>query len=412
MGPRLRACTSGSYSLHERPTGELDSGPSLWALELRGIHLYGPNNGPTSLSGRSSLRGPCPHRAAVARTEGVFLAFGASALRRRAPDTGSTRGGRPSLRTPTPRDGRGGEMNLLAPSSSSISCYHGAAPFTADTASARPQRGSLRLAAAGHRSGPTAAPKNASLHSVPAASVDRRRCDCFDLHQRIVPYADSWAWQQSIVKRRKGLVDRDEDCSDTLIALQHSPVYTLGTDSSEEYLHFNVQDAPFEIHRIDRGGEVTYHGPGQLVMYPILNLRYHKMDLHWYLRSLEEVIIRALKSSFSIKASRVNGLTGVWVGERKVAAIGIHVSRWIAYHGLALNVTTDLTPFEMIVPCGIKDRGVGSIKEILQETSDGRVMDDASLMDIAYKSLIEEFAEIFKLSLEFSSDNSNLLHNV
>ncbi|TVU49326.1 hypothetical protein EJB05_00634 [Eragrostis curvula] len=303
-------------------------------------------------------------------------------------------------------------MNLLASSSSSISCYHGAAPFPADNASARPQRGNLRLAAAGHRSAPTAAQKNASLHSVPAASIDRRRCDCFDLHQQIVPYADSWAWQQSIVKRRKGLVDRDEDCSDTLIALQHSPVYTLGTDSGEEYLHFNVQDAPFEIHRIDRGGEVTYHGPGQLVMYPILNLRYHQMDLHWYLRSLEEMIIRALKSSFSIKASRVDGLTGVWVGERKVAAIGIHVSRWIAYHGLALNVTTDLTPFEMIVPCGIKDRGVGSIKEILQETSDGRVMDGASLMDIAYKSLIEEFAEIFKLSLEFSSDNSNLLHNV
>ncbi|XP_062202178.1 octanoyltransferase LIP2p, chloroplastic-like [Phragmites australis] len=294
-------------------------------------------------------------------------------------------------------------MVLLCASSSS--CYHRAAPFPAAATAARPHRGSLRLAAAGRRgSGPAAAPWNAAPLARPAVVVDRRRCDCFDLHQQIVPFADSWAWQQSIVTRRRGLVDRDEDRSDTLIALQHSPVYTLGTDSSEDYLHFNVEDAPFEVHRIDRGGEVTYHGPGQLVMYPILNLRYQKMDLHWYLRSLEEVIIRALKSAFSMEASRVEGLTGVWVGDQKVAAIGIHVTRWIAYHGLALNVTTELTPFEMIDPCGIKDRGIGSVKEILQKASDGREIDDTLLMDIAYNSLIEEFSELFKLSLDFSPD--------
>lgn len=90
------------------------------------------------------------------------------------------------------------------------------------------------------------------------------RCELFDLHQHIVPFAESWAWQQSIVTRRKGLVGTDEDHSDTLIALQHPPVYTLGTDSTEDYLHFDVKDAPFEVHRIDRGGEVTYHGPGQV----------------------------------------------------------------------------------------------------------------------------------------------------
>jgi lipoyl(octanoyl) transferase len=91
------------------------------------------------------------------------------------------------------------------------------------------------------------------------------RCDCFDLHQHIVPYADSWAWQRSVVTKRKELVDRNEDCSDTLIALQHSQVYTLGTASSLDYVHFNVQDPSFEIHRIDRAGEVTYHGPGQVL---------------------------------------------------------------------------------------------------------------------------------------------------
>lgn len=245
-----------------------------------------------------------------------------------------------------------------------------------------------------------AAPRDAALVSGSAAGgVSRRRCELFDLHQHIVPFAESWAWQQSIVTRRKGLVGTDEDHSDTLIALQHPPVYTLGTDSTEDYLHFDVKDAPFEVHRIDRGGEVTYHGPGQLVMYPIINLRYHQMDLHWYFRSLEEVIIRALQSAFSIKASRVEGLTGVWVGDKKVAAIGIHVSRWIAYHGLALNVTTELTPFQLIVPCGIKDRGVGSIKEILQIASDGKEIDETALIDKAYRTLLKEFAEVFQLSL-------------
>lgn len=237
-----------------------------------------------------------------------------------------------------------------------------------------------------------------------AGPVEMRRCECFDLHQELVPFAESWVWQKSVVTRRKELAVRDADHSDTLVTLQHPPVYTLGTDSREEYLRFQVKDAPIEIHRIDRGGEVTYHGPGQLVMYPILNLRHHKMDLHWYLRSLEEVIIRALQSAFSVQASRINGLTGVWVGDQKVAAIGIHVSRWIAYHGLALNVTTDLTPFKLIDPCGIKDRGVGSIKEILQMASGGTALDDAVLINIAHKSLIKEFAEVFQLSMDISAD--------
>ncbi|CAN6361652.1 unnamed protein product [Urochloa humidicola] len=290
----------------------------------------------------------------------------------------------------------------LLPSSSL--CHPRAAPFApaaaaSSSARARTRRGTLRVAETGGRSGPTAAPMQAR-----PAAVGRRRCECFDLHQQIIPYAEAYAWQKSIVKRRIGLLGSSEDHSDTLIALQHPPVYTLGSDSNEEYLHFNKEDAPFEVHHIDRGGEVTYHGPGQLVMYPILNLRYHKEDVRWYFRSLEEVIIRALKSSFSIKASRVDGLTGVWVGDQKVAALGIHGSRMIVYHGLALNVTTDLTPFQMIDPCGIKDRGVGSIKQILQKESHGRETDDTLLMDIAYHSMVKEFAELFQLDLDTSPD--------
>ncbi|XP_072969922.1 octanoyltransferase LIP2p, chloroplastic-like [Typha angustifolia] len=234
-----------------------------------------------------------------------------------------------------------------------------------------------------------------------AALSDRpkRRCECFDLYKQLVPYVKAWSWQKSIVRRRHLMLDRDEDHSDVLICLQHPPVYTLGTGSLEKYLKFDLQNAPYDIYRTERGGEVTYHGPGQLVMYPIINLRYHKMDLHWYLRLLEEVIIRVLSSTFSIKASRMEGLTGVWVGNQKVAAIGIRVSRWVTYHGLALNVTTDLSPFQHIVPCGIRDRGVGTLKEFLTMTS------DKILMDITHDALIKEFSEVFQLSLEYKSSS-------
>ncbi|OAY86121.1 putative lipoyltransferase-like protein, chloroplastic [Ananas comosus] len=227
-----------------------------------------------------------------------------------------------------------------------------------------------------------------------------RRCECFDLYKQLVPYNEAWSWQKSVVKKRHMMIDKDEDYSDTLIILQHHPVYTLGTASMEKYLNFDIQNAPFDLYRTERGGEVTYHGPGQLVMYPIINLRYHKMDLHWYLRSLEEVIIRALTSTFSIKASRLKDFTGVWVGNQKVAAIGIRVSRWLTYHGLALNVTADLTPFQHIVPCGIRDRGVCSLKQLLETESDVKNIDDATLMDATHESLIREFSNVFQLSLE------------
>ncbi|CAK9178580.1 unnamed protein product [Ilex paraguariensis] len=235
----------------------------------------------------------------------------------------------------------------------------------------------------------------------------KRRCECFDLHKELVPYVEAWSWQKSIVEERKTLAQRNEDHSDTLIILQHHPVYTLGSGSTEDHLNFELKDAPFDVYRTERGGEVTYHGPGQLVMYPIINLRCFKMDLHWYLRTLEEVVIRVLSSTFSIKASRLEGLTGVWVGDEKLAAIGIRVSQWIAYHGLALNVTTDLTPFQWIVPCGIQDRRVGSIKGLLGESlsSDGHGPtnichdDDNLLIDITHKSLVKEFCEVFQVEL-------------
>nr|KYP60936.1 Plastidial lipoyltransferase 2 [Cajanus cajan] len=255
-----------------------------------------------------------------------------------------------------------------------------------------------------------------SSHSCAKSTYKLRSCDLFDLHQEQVPYEVAWSWQKKIVSEKKAQVEREGDCTDTLIILQHPSVYTLGTASTEENLKFDVKNAPFNIYRTERGGEVTYHGPGQLVMYPIINLRRYKMDLHWYLRTLEEVVIRVLSSAFSIQASRLEGLTGVWVGNEKLAAVGIRVSHWITYHGLALNVTTDLSPFKWIIPCGIRDRQVGSIKGLVREgklcvghgTPDLYKFDDASLIHITHKSLIEEFSQTFQL--EYCYKNISALH--
>ncbi|PWA80351.1 biotin/lipoate A/B protein ligase family [Artemisia annua] len=240
-------------------------------------------------------------------------------------------------------------------------------------------------------------PSRISAISLAQPTTSLRRCECYDMYKEVVPFAEAWSWQKSIVEERKKLITIDEDISDSLIVLQHEPVYTLGTASSDNNLNFDVKDSPLPLYQTERGGEVTYHGPGQLVMYPLLNLRYQKMDLHWYLRALEEVVIRVLSSTFSLKASRVEGLTGVWVGDKKLAAIGIRVARWLTYHGLALNVTTDLSPFNRIIPCGIRDRGVGSIKGLLNEHSS--TYDDDKLIEIAHESLLNEFCEVFQVDL-------------
>lgn len=243
--------------------------------------------------------------------------------------------------------------------------------------------------------------------SVSMVHMPKRSCDFYDLHKELVPYREAWSWQNAVIEERKSLNVEGKDLTDTLIILQHKPVYTLGAGSKKEYLNFDVNNTSFDVQRTDRGGEVTYHGPGQLVVYPILNLRYHTKDTHWYLRKLEEVVIRALSSTFCIEASRIEGLTGVWVGNQKLAAIGVRLSKWIAYHGVALNVTTDLKPFEQIVPCGIRDRQVGSIKTLLQDNFLSRVnrqghnhnTDDSELIDATHKSLIEKFCEVFQVDL-------------
>jgi lipoyl(octanoyl) transferase len=198
-----------------------------------------------------------------------------------------------------------------------------------------------------------------------------------------VPYWQAWQWQQQLVSRLKG----DPSALDVLLLLEHPPVYTLGQGATETFLKFQADRASYDLYRTERGGEVTYHCPGQLVGYPILNLHRYRQDLHWYLRRLEGVLISTLRE-YHLPASRIEGLTGVWIDGVKVAAIGIKVSRWITMHGFALNVCPDLSGFEQIVPCGIADRPVGSLAQFIPEISFAEVQ----------RVITQKFAGSFGLS--------------
>ena len=153
--------------------------------------------------------------------------------------------------------------------------------------------------------------------------------------------------------------------NDTLILVEHEPVYTLGKNANRDYL-LQGRDKSVEVYNIERGGEVTFHGPGQLVGYPILDLRNYKKSVSWYMRTLEELVIRVLKE-FDIKGSRIKGLTGVWVGNKKIAAQGVRISRWVTMHGFSINVCPQLSYYDGIIPCGIFDYDVTSMEECLNK---------------------------------------------
>jgi len=152
---------------------------------------------------------------------------------------------------------------------------------------------------------------------------------------------------------------------DTLILVEHEPVYTLGKNANRDYL-LQGRDKSVEVYNTERGGEVTFHGPGQLVGYPILDLRNYKKSVSWYMRTLEELTIRVLKE-FDIKGSRIKGLTGVWVGNKKIAAQGVRISRWVTMHGFSINVCPQLSYYDGIIPCGIFDYDVTSMQECLNK---------------------------------------------
>ena len=153
--------------------------------------------------------------------------------------------------------------------------------------------------------------------------------------------------------------------NDTLILVEHEPVYTLGKNSNRDHL-LQSRDKSVEVYNTERGGEVTFHGPGQLVGYPILDLRNYKKSVSWYMRTLEELTIRVLKE-FDIKGSRIKGLTGVWVENKKIAAQGVRISRWVTMHGFSINVCPQLSYYDGIIPCGIFDYDVTSMEECLNK---------------------------------------------
>lgn len=200
-----------------------------------------------------------------------------------------------------------------------------------------------------------------------------------------VSYGDALEMQQRLVEaRRQGTIP------DQLLLLEHPPVITLGVKTRNDRSHVvatpeRLQALGIEVFETGRGGDVTYHGPGQLVGYPILDLKPDRCDVHRYVRDLEETMIRAA-AAFGVTAGRVKGLTGIWVGADKLAAIGVRISRWITSHGFAFNVTTDLSHFQLIIPCGISDRGVTSLQKLT-----GRALPMAEVETAMAAAFVETF---------------------
>ena len=192
-------------------------------------------------------------------------------------------------------------------------------------------------------------------------------------------YKAVWDLQKEMQQQRiKGEID------DTLILVEHDPVYTLGKNANEDHL-LQSRDESIDVFNIERGGDITFHGPGQLVVYPILDLSNYKKSVSWYMRTLEQVLIDTL-IEFKIIAQRNEGLTGVWVGDEKIAALGVRISRWVTMHGFSLNVNPDLSFYDGIIPCGIFDHGVTSMEQLLGETQNS---------DNVKNMVIEKFNKCF-----------------
>ena len=210
---------------------------------------------------------------------------------------------------------------------------------------------------------------------------------CIIEHLGLVDYAEALEIQrEKIAQRKAGVIP------DTLLLLEHPHVYTLGRNAQRGNLLVSVEwlaSRGAQVFETDRGGDVTYHGPGQLVGYPIMDLTQHRRDISWYMRSLEDIFIRTARD-FGIVAGRSAGAPGVWVGNDKLVAMGVHLSRWVTSHGFALNVNTDLRCFECIVPCGLHDKGVTSLAKLLGHQVD---------MEVVCERVSEHFGPVFGLEL-------------
>jgi lipoyl(octanoyl) transferase len=215
---------------------------------------------------------------------------------------------------------------------------------------------------------------------------------CTVLNVGLIDYDKAWELQRKIFNARL-----EKKIGDVFIICEHPHTYTIGKSGSEDHLlvdEIKLNEQNIKVYRIDRGGDITYHGPGQIVGYPILDLNNYYLDIHRYLRDIEEVIIKTLKD-YEIESGRIKGLTGVWVGNEKICAIGIKVSRWITMHGFAFNVSTDLSLFNNIIPCGINDKSVTSLEKLLFRKID---------MNEVIENVIKNFSEIFKVITVYEPD--------
>lgn len=218
-------------------------------------------------------------------------------------------------------------------------------------------------------------------------------------------YAEALSFQRAVAAAR---IDRRIP-QDVLLLVEHPPVITLGRSTKAGNLLASgdaLAARGVELFEVERGGDVTFHGPGQLVGYPIVDLTGHKQDLHWYLRQVEEVLIRAV-ARFGVIADRNPGKTGIWTRDRKLASIGVHARQWVTWHGFALNVTTDLSYFDLMVPCGIAGVDMTSVeRELLEGTPDGRpcLATPPGLVDDVREATVDAFAGVFDREAERSSD--------
>jgi lipoate-protein ligase B len=216
-----------------------------------------------------------------------------------------------------------------------------------------------------------------------------------------MPYGEALELQRSIARDRiSGAISQD-----VLLLMEHPPVVTLGRSSKEKHLVASpefLQTHGVELFEVERGGDVTFHGPGQLVGYPIVDLKRHRQDLHWYLRKIEEALINTL-ADYGIPAERNTSYTGVWTRGKKIASIGVHARDWVTWHGFALNVTTDLSFFDLIVPCGITGVVMTSIAREVGS-------DEVSAQDVRDR-VSAKFAEAFDLTAVVTS-RSSLLESV
>jgi len=191
-------------------------------------------------------------------------------------------------------------------------------------------------------------------------------------------YQSAWDFQKEF--HNKVLLGKE---ADTLFLVEHEPVYTLGKNANNNNL-LKKANSNVKVFNVERGGDITYHGPGQLVGYPILDLHNYQKNISWFMRTLESILIETL-SSFGIHANQKEGLTGVWVGDEKIGAQGVRISRWVTMHGVSLNVNTDLSYFESIVPCGIVNCEITSMKQLLGNPQD---------MDLVKKRTVNAFNKI------------------